>query len=104
MALAAGADHYRIECAHDTELRFPRFVSIGRFLYRPGENAFLRDDHEQCNVNGVNAFTKNSALPSALTFRLKKRECVLEVIGLHVAAECLDRLQRNTVARIDVSH
>ena len=34
----------------------------------------------------------------------RNRDRVLEVIGVYISAKGLDRLERNTVARIDVSH
>src|SRR4029077_18284220 len=87
MALTAKACsyHYRIKGAHGSELRFPRFVTIGRLAHRSGEHTFFRDDDEQRQVNGINAFAQNPALPAPLTVRSEEAHRVLEMIGIHRA-------------------
>src|SRR5947209_7367731 len=65
---------------------------------------FFSDDDEQPQVNRVNAFAQNAALTSSLAAGFKERNRILEVIGIDIAAKRLDRLQRNAVAGIDISH
>jgi hypothetical protein len=43
-------------------------------------------------------------LPAALTLRFEEADRVLEVVRIDGATERLDRLERNAVAGIDVSH
>src|SRR5204862_7502454 len=81
-----------------------RVVMVGRFAHRPGENLFFRNDSEQHQVDSVNAFAENPALPASLTFRFEETDRVLDMIGINGASERLDRLERNTIPRIDVSH
>ena len=100
----ASSDDHRIKRAHGSELRLPRFITIGGLAHRSGEDAFFGDDNEQPQVNGVNAFAQNPALPASLTLRFEEADRVLEVIGIDVPAERLNRFERNTVPRIDVSH
>src|SRR6476619_2999193 len=99
-----GADDDWIKGAQGSELRFPRFVTIRRFADWTGEDAFFGDNDEQRQVNGVNAFAENSALPAALTLRFEEADCVLEVIRVNGATERLNRLERHAVARIHIRH
>ena len=100
----ACADDDGIKRAQGSELRFPRFITVRGFFHRPGENAVFRNHDEQRQVNRVNAFTQNPALPAALTLRFEEADRVLEVVRIDGATERLDRLERDAVARIDLSH
>ena len=81
----AGSDDDRVKRAHGSELRPPRFVTIGRLAHWPGEDAFFGNDNEQSEVNRINAFAQNAALPAPLTLRFKETDCILEVIGIDVS-------------------
>src|SRR5437868_6674000 len=104
MTLTSGSDYHRIERAGPEQLRFPLFVFVGGFADRSGEHAVFGDHHEQRQVDRINAFAQNAALAAALTASFQERDCILKVIRINVATQRLNRLQRNTVARISVSH
>src|ERR1043166_8011255 len=104
MTLTVGPNHDWIERAQPEKLRLPELVLVGGFADRPREHAFFGDDDEQRQVNGVNALAQDAALPAALTAGFQERDRILEVIAIDVAAEGLNRFERNTVARVEVSH
>src|ERR1043166_8797029 len=104
MTLTAGPNHDRIERAQPEELRLPELVLVGRFADRPGKHAFFGDHDEEREVDGVNALAQNAALPTALTARFQARNRILKVIAINVAAQGLNRFERNTIASVEVSH
>ena len=103
------ADHNRIEPTDIVQFLLP---SDNRRQFLPPShfqpiNAILRDDDEQSEINGINAFTEDDPLPPALPDgRLRRIRIaqefprILKMIAIHNPPQRLARRQRFPVPRI----